>query len=106
MSESNNIDILNIPRPKLKRESRASFADSPISPNKHKESQFLKNNNLLELDKILNNIHNISLSNNEQFNEPPTMTRRKKPNGTICNFDNPDKLKDDIKINDTTESNK
>ena len=41
-SKINNIDILNIPRPKLKRESRASFADSPISTNKHKESQFFE----------------------------------------------------------------
>ena len=72
MQEHDNINILNIPRPKLKREtcasrtSRASFADSPIRMNKYESQDFLRFNNSLDFDKLLDNIHLTSLPEQNQ----------------------------------------
>jgi hypothetical protein len=78
MHEQDSTNILNIPRPKLKRETRASFAGSPMRTNKYESHDLLRFNNSLDLDKLLDNIQSTSFSEqNQSVNQTDTSIKIK-----------------------------
>jgi len=97
MQKSDNIPLPIIPRPKLRRETRASFVNSPRCATNYEctSPDLLRMNSFLELDTLLDTIQPVSVLGQKQSVNPPSMTKFKL-NGTTSIVDSLVKSTDDM----------